>query len=95
MCIDAVIFRMYQTFDRFSTRGLQNFIGLVGLILKLRDVEYAGPFCFEKIIEKKVRKIDIEIECFYIDFYIDFSNFFFQFFPNKMVLRILHLHALK
>jgi len=50
---------MYQTLNRFYTRGLQKFIGPFGLILKLRDVECAGPFCFEKI-EKKVRNIDIE-----------------------------------
>ena len=47
---------MYQTLNRFYTRGLQKFIGPFRLILKLRDVECAGPFCFEK----KVRKIHIE-----------------------------------
>jgi len=47
---------MYQTLDQFSTRTLQKFIGYFGLILKLRDVECARPFYFEK----KVRKIDIE-----------------------------------
>jgi len=45
---------MYQTFDQFSTRGLQKFIGHVGLILKLRDVECDGPFFFFFFFEKKI-----------------------------------------
>ena len=39
-------FRIYQTFDPFYTRGFQNCTGHFGLILKRRDVECAGPFCF-------------------------------------------------
>ena len=31
-CIDAVFFRMYRTFARFSGRRLQKFIGHFGLI---------------------------------------------------------------
>ena len=46
--IDAVFFRRDQTFARFSGRGLQKFIGHFGLILNLRDVECARPFCFGK-----------------------------------------------
>jgi len=44
----TLFFRMYQTIDRFFTCGLQKHVGNVGLILKLRDVECAGSFCFEK-----------------------------------------------
>jgi len=36
------------------------FIWDFGLILKLRDVEFARPFCFGKKL-KKVNKIHIEI----------------------------------
>ena len=49
---DAVSFRMFQTLDQFSTRGLQKFICHFGLILKLRDLECARPFCFEKKFKK-------------------------------------------
>ena len=45
---DAVFFRRDQTFARFSGRGLQTFIAHFGLFLNLRDVEFAGPFCFGK-----------------------------------------------
>jgi len=44
----TLFFRTHQTFARFLGRGLQKFIGHLGLILKLRDVEFAGPFCFRK-----------------------------------------------
>ena len=44
----TLFFRTHQTFARFFGRGLQNFFDHFGLILKLRDVEFAAPFCFRK-----------------------------------------------
>ena len=81
---------MYQTFARFCGRGFQKFAGHFGLIRKLRDVECAGPFCFKKI-EKKVRKIDIEISKIEI-IIIKFVKYNKQFVNPKPKITYAHLN---